>query len=110
MKNIRFDHLVAEEELIIFLQNIEFSKNGNKLDNRFIKRLENIAKINGCIKISIPSDLSKKELSFWLTNNFEVEDNGNKKIIKKVLNSNKPDNYIFDIEGMSTVLLYKDVS
>jgi len=103
------DYSILEDELVITSLNVQPKYRRKGYGTSYIQKLEKEAVSNNCTKISVGSDLSKIALSFWLKNSFNTDDVDDKKKIKRVLNSNKPDNYIFDLDDNSTVDLIKSI-
>jgi GNAT superfamily N-acetyltransferase len=108
-KYIEYDYTIEEDTFCINSLNVDKSKRRQGLGTSLLQDIEKIAKKENCNAIVVPSDLSKIALSFWQKNNFIPQDVADNAIINKVVNSNRKENFIFDFDGVSVVMLQKEL-
>jgi GNAT superfamily N-acetyltransferase len=108
-KFVNIDYSIIDDILYINLLNVDTEQRGKGIGSKIIKNLEDIARANNCVAMVTPSNLSKIALNFWIKNGFCAIDKDDLKKISFVLNSEAPQEYIFDIDCNSVVELSKKI-
>lgn len=108
-KGVTVDYVILEDTLCIMSLLVEPRKRRKGLGTNVLHDIIQVARQNNCTEIVVPSDLSKIALAFWLKNGFYTQEDDDKEKINIVLNSDKRDEHIFDVEDNSVVELHKKI-